>query len=71
LSSSNSIQLRIIINSQGLEKVELYGQPNDVQSKFEAVELFRKLAWSIHQLSESVNAIVAKNQSKKLNDFKG
>ena len=45
-------EVRLIVDPTGLAKIELYGLPNDTESKEATLELYGKLALVIHRFGE-------------------
>ena len=55
---SETSEVRIIIQPTGLTKIELYGLPNDTESKEATLELYGKLALVIHRFGEHTQEIL-------------
>ena len=56
-------QIRIVLNSVGMEKIELFALPEDDDSEELAIGLYNKLAIAIHQFSQRVEAILDSSES--------
>ena len=55
---NDNSQIRIVLNSVGMEKIELFAIPEDNDSQELAIGLYNKLAIAIHQFSQRVEAIL-------------
>ena len=67
-------QIRIVLNSVGMEKIELFALPEDCNSQELAIRLYNKLSIAIHQFSQRVGAILESSESTEneaLDDCKG
>ena len=51
-------EVRLIVDPTGLAKIELYGLPNDTESKEATLELYGKLALVIHRFGEHTQEIL-------------
>ena len=51
-------EVRLIVDPTGLAKIELYGLPNDTESKEATLELYGKLALVIHRFGEHAQEIL-------------
>ena len=56
-------QIRIVLNSVGMEKIELFATPEDYDSEELAIGLYNKLALTIHQFGRRVEAIWDSSES--------
>ena len=60
---NDNSQIRIVLNSVGMEKIELFAIPEDNDSQELAIGLYNKLAIAIHQFSQRVEAILDSSES--------
>ncbi|MDP6750661.1 MAG: hypothetical protein QGH37_27350 [Candidatus Poribacteria bacterium] len=51
-------KVRLIVDPTGLAKIELYGLPNDIESKEATLELYGKLALVIHRFGEHAQEVL-------------
>ena len=71
---NNHSQIRIVLNSVGMEKIELFALPEDNDSEELAIGLYNKLAIAIHQFSQRVGAILESSElaeNEALDDCNG
>ena len=59
---NNHSQIRIVLNTVGMEKIELFAIPEDNDSQELAIGLYNKLAIAIHQFSQRVEAILESSE---------
>ena len=59
---NDNSQIRIVLNSVGMEKIELFATPEDYDSEELAIGLYNKLAITIHQFSQRVGAILESSE---------
>ena len=52
---NDNSQIRIVLNSVGMEKIELFALPEDNDSEELAIGLYNKLAIAIHQFSRRIS----------------
>jgi len=67
-------QIRIVLNSVGMEKIELFALPEDCNSQELAIRLYNKLSIAIHQFSQRVGAILESSElaeNEALDDCNG
>ena len=60
---NNDSQIRIVLNTVGMEKIELFAIPEDNDSQELAIRLYNKLAIAIHQFSRRVKLILDSPES--------
>ena len=60
---NNHSQIRIVLNTGGMEKIELFAIPEDNDSQELAIGLYNKLAIAIHQFSRRVKLILDSPES--------
>ena len=60
---NNHSQIRMVLNSVGMEKIELFALPEDNDSQELAIGLYNKLAIAIHQFSRCVKLILDSPES--------
>ena len=60
---NNHSQIRIVLNTGGMEKIELFAIPEDNDSQELAIRLYNKLAIAIHQFSRRVKLILDSPES--------
>ena len=60
---NDNSQIRIVLNSVGMEKIELFATPEDYDSEELAIGLYNKLALTIHQFGRRVEAILDSSES--------
>ena len=58
-------KIRIILDSSGIQKIELFCRQNDLESEETALETYGRLALVIHQFGAQAKAILSKNTAKK------
>ena len=58
-------QIRIVLNSVGMEKIELFATPEDYDSEELAIGLYNKLALTIHQFGRRVKLILDSPESEE------
>ena len=58
-------QIRIVLSSVGMEKIELFATPEDNDSEELAIGLYNKLAIAIHQFSRRVKLILDSPESEE------
>jgi hypothetical protein len=51
-------EVRLIVDPTGLAKIELYGLPNDIESKEATLDLYGKLALVIHRFGEHAQEVL-------------
>ena len=71
---NDNSQIRIVLNSVGMEKIELFATPEDYDSEELAIGLYNKLAITIHQFSQRVRAILESSElaeNEALDDCNG
>ena len=59
---NDNSQIRIVLNSVGMEKIELFAIPEDNDSQELAIGLYNKLAIAIHQFSQRVGTILESSE---------
>ena len=62
---NNHSQIRIVLNTGGMEKIELFAIPEDNDSQELAIGLYNKLAIAIHQFSRRVKLILDSSESTR------
>ena len=62
-------EVRLIVDPTGLAKIELYGLPNDTESKEATLELYGKLALVIHRFGEHAQEIMFGRTEKQGADY--
>ena len=62
---NNHSQIRIVLNTGGMEKIELFAAPEDNDSQELAIGLYNKLAIAIHQFSRRVKLILDSPESEE------
>ena len=62
---NNHSQIRIVLNTVGMEKIELFAIPEDNDSQELAIRLYNKLAIAIHQFSRRVKLILDSPESEE------
>ena len=62
---NNDSQIRIVLNTVGMEKIELFAIPEDNGSQELAIRLYNKLAIAIHQFSRRVKLILDSPESEE------
>ena len=62
---NNHSQIRIVLNTGGMEKIELFAIPEDNDSQELAIGLYNKLAIAIHQFSRRVKLILDSPESEE------
>ena len=62
---NNDSQIRIVLNTVGMEKIELFAIPEDNDSQELAIGLYNKLAIAIHQFSRRVKLILDSPESEE------
>ena len=62
---NNHSQIRIVLNTGGMEKIELFAIPEDNDSQELAIGLYNKLAIAIHQFSRRVKLILDRPESEE------
>ena len=60
---NNHSQIRIVLNTGGMEKIELFAIPEDNDRQELAIGLYNKLAIAIHQFSRRVKLILDSPES--------
>ena len=60
---NNHSQIKIVLNTVGMEKIELFAIPEDNDSQELAIRLYNKLAIAIHQFSRRVKLILDSPES--------
>ena len=55
---NHTSEVRLIVDPTGLAKIELYGLPNDTESKEATLELYGKLALVIHRFGKHAHEIL-------------
>ena len=60
---NNHSQIKIVLNTVGMEKMELFAIPEDNDSQELAIRLYNKLAIAIHQFSRRVKLILDSPES--------
>ena len=60
---NNHSQIRIVLNTGGMEKIELFAIPEDNDSQELAIGLYNKLAIAIHQFSRRIKLILDSPES--------
>jgi|ETNmetMinimDraft_30_1059905.scaffolds.fasta_scaffold39380_2 hypothetical protein len=58
-------EIRIILDSSGIQKIELFCHQNDLESEEAALKTYGKLALVIHQFGAKAKAILSKTTAKK------
>ena len=59
---NNHSQIRIVLNTGGMEKIELFAITEDNDSQELAIGLYNKLGIAIHQFSQRVGAILESSE---------
>ena len=62
---NNHSQIRIVLNTVGMEKIELFAIPEDNDSQELAIRLYNKLAIAIHQFSRRIKLILDSPESEE------
>ena len=62
---NNHSQIKIVLNTVGMEKIELFAIPEDNDSQELAIGLYNKLAIAIHQFSRRVKLILDSPESEE------
>ena len=62
---NNHSQIRIVLTTGGMEKIELFAIPEDNDSQELAIGLYNKLAIAIHQFSRRVKLILDSPESEE------
>ena len=62
---NNHSQIKIVLNTVGMEKIELFAIPEDNDSQELAIRLYNKLAIAIHQFSRRVKLILDSPESEE------
>ena len=62
---NNHSQIRIVLNTVGMEKIQLFAKPEDNDSQELAIRLYNKLAIAIHQFSRRVKLILDSPESEE------
>ena len=60
---NDNSQIKIVLNTVGMEKIELFAIPEDNDSQELAIRLYNKLAIAIHQFSRRVKLILDSPES--------
>jgi len=60
---NNHSQIKIVLNTVGMEKIELFAIPEDNDSQELAIGLYNKLAIAIHQFSRRIKLILDSPES--------